>query len=143
MAAKTQAQAYIDRGFSREMFAQESDNAFVAFLTGIIDEQSGLLAGEVGSAAFASVDPATVVAVTRAERLMVMAELLAARIDVVQGAVDGADGMDNLKLRRNIETYRAEAARIIERLLSGLLAASTGYSGCVVESEHPVTLAAP
>ena len=140
---KTTAQEYIDRGYTREMFRKSTEQDFAAFLSGVIDEQSGLLEGRIGSAVYGSVEAVKAAAVTRVERLLVLAELLSIRIDVVLGNVDAADGDDMLKLRRNRGEYLAESETLVNRLAQGLPTAGSDYAGAVLESEHPGALVLP
>lgn len=143
--AKTQASEYIDRGFTQEMFRKKTAFELTEFIAGVIDEQAGLLEGRIGAGIYATTDALQAKAVARAERLWVLAELLAIRIDMVLGEVDGGGGMDNFKLRRNRGSYLEEAETLITRLCNGFTVpgADADYAGAVVESEHDGTMVAP
>lgn len=139
---KVRPQEIISLGFSGESFGRAEN--FESLLTEVIEEQAGLLKGRLGAATYDSTTAEIVALVKRAEKALVAAELLQRRFVRISADVQAAAGIDAFKIRKTRDEYLNESERLIERLTSGVLAATAdGYAGGVVESTHSGNLEWP
>lgn len=132
---KTTASEILDLGFTPEMF-RKNDSTINAYIDAVIIKKSKILEGRIGSTSYASATSPTQDYVKRAEECIVAAELLQRRINVIVGNLEGAEGLDLFKIRRNREEYVEEAEALIQKIVSGVTADSSVFATGVLETSH-------
>ncbi|GAB63100.1 MAG: hypothetical protein DWB56_06740 [Candidatus Jettenia sp.] len=134
---KNTAQEIIDLGFIREMFRKEDDAALSTFIDGVISEQTKILEGRIGSAAYASVISPVQDYVKRAEKCLAAVELIGRRIMILLSNVPGAgQAVDIRSEERKRDYYMNEAHALIAKIVAGVTADGDGMGFGVVESSH-------
>lgn len=134
--AKVTAQDLRDMGFIPEMF-KKADNAFDAFLTIVIAEQSAILQDRVGALSYALTSSPVAEYVKRAEKCLCAAELIRRRITIILGNVSGSgfpistSGED-----RQMKNYQAEADVWIAKVVLGATTDSNDFVSGTLVTDH-------
>ncbi|MEW6115659.1 MAG: hypothetical protein AB1553_02005 [Nitrospirota bacterium] len=134
--AKVTNQEIIDFGFTKDMFRQSDENAFKSYVDSIIAEIAAILSGRIGEALYSSAISPTAEYVKRAEKCLVAAEMLQRRINFYLGSVDGTEGLDLFKVRRQREEYVTEAETLIAKIVAGVTTDSSSFSFGTVTTSH-------
>ena len=115
--AKTTVQNILDMGFKKELFQKDTDALFETLITEVITEQAAILEGCIGSTLYASATSPQKEYVQRAEKVMVAAELVQRRINIVLGnAVGVGQELDISSEKKQQRDYAAEAENLILKL---------------------------
>lgn len=133
--AKITAQNIIDMGFTPEMFGKDSAG-FQEMIETVIDEQADILEGRIGSQAYSATEKPAATYVKRAEKCLVAAEMIQARVVKIMGnAVPNGAKPVTGSLDRQKQKYLDEAEGFISKIVSGASADSEDFvSGVLVTS---------
>jgi hypothetical protein len=115
--AKTTVQNILDMGFKKELFQKDTDALFETLIEEVIAEQAAILEGRIGSTLYASTTSPQKEYVQRAEKVMVAAELVQRRINIVLGnAVGAGQELDISSEKKQQKDYAGEAEDLIMKL---------------------------
>jgi hypothetical protein len=125
-------------GFDNTMFKKDSETELNGFVETIISEQADLLACEIGEL-YDSIDTPYPVYVKRAEKCLIIAELIRRRINVILGSIPGVGReIDLTPEQTQRDKYLEEAEALILRIKSGSFDES-GFSFNTEINSHFVT----
>ncbi len=115
--AKTTVQNILDMGFRKELFQKATDALFETLIEEVIAEQAAILEGRIGATLYASTTSPQKEYVQRAEKVMIAAELVQRRINIVLGnAVGAGQELDISSEKKQQKDYAAEAEDLILKL---------------------------
>ncbi len=131
--ARITSQDILSMGFTAEMLALDSQEAFSGLLVNIIDEQAGLLSARIGPEAYSATTEPGSSYVKRAEKCFVAAEIVRLRIVTAMGnAVPNGDEPNTTPLERSRSSYLKEAEGLIDKIISGQVSDTSGFSSGVL-----------
>jgi hypothetical protein len=112
--AKVTAAEIMNLGLTYQMFGKASSAELETSIDAVIAERSAILQGKVGSSMYDSTSPPTFDYLKRAEKCLVMADLLGIRINIRLGHVDGeGKEISNVELLKQKQAYLCEARELI------------------------------
>lgn len=121
-------------GFSHEMFGLPLAADLTTVIDGLIAEHGVEVSGVLGATIFGSTAEPASTRVKRAIKFYVAADLCQNRINRLAQEVKQDNGMDSLKMRRQMADYIAKAQQEIQLIQNDQSAGSDFAIGCVVSS---------
>lgn len=127
----------IDLGFAPEMFRRTDESDLADYIESVITEQSAILEGRIGAAAYASISSPAKDYVKRAEKCLTAAELVQRRINIILNNSIGA-GMeiDISHEGAQKKAYKDEANMWIDKIISGMTSDGSDFVLGVLETDH-------
>ena len=126
--AKVQVADIAAMGFTQEMFGRQTEAELLDMVDPIITEQSALLSSRVSSAKYSSSDADISAAVTRAEKCLVAAEMIQARIiQIIGNANPNGEEPDTASLDRQKQKYISEANRFVVKVVNSVIGEFDGF----------------
>ncbi len=135
--AKVTSQEIIDLGFTPEMFQKVDDGSFELLLSGVINEQSLILSGRIGTSSYGSASSPIKDFVKLAEKNLVAAEMVRRRINIVLGNISGSGkeiNTSNEKSQR--DQYIKEAEDYIAKIVNGASQDSSYFASGALVTSH-------
>jgi hypothetical protein len=135
--AKNTAQDIIDLGLIPSMFAKKDEGELTDLIDSVIDEQSAIFQGRIGSTAYASATSPTKEYVKRAEKCLIAAEMIQRRINIILGnAVGAGQEIDISQEIKQRELYLDEFDGYTDKIVSGVTSASSDLETGVLITSH-------